>query len=115
MATEKNKPQGFEKSLERLEAVVAEMEGGDLSLEDMIKRFEEGQKLIAPIREFGNPYGEHVGTQPFTDWQQAFDPLLTPGARNYWKSHNFTELDDDLLSAAQKPLSSASGVDWRKS
>ena len=46
MATEKNKPQGFEKSLERLEAVVAEMEGGDLSLEDMIKRFEEGQKLI---------------------------------------------------------------------
>lgn len=24
---------------------------------------EEGQKLIAPIREFGNPYGEHVGTQ----------------------------------------------------
>ena len=46
MATEKNKPQGFEKSLERLEAVVAEMEGGDLTLENMIKRFEEGQKLI---------------------------------------------------------------------
>ena len=46
MATAKDKPQGFEKSLERLEAVVAEMEGGDLSLEDMIKRFEEGQKLI---------------------------------------------------------------------
>jgi len=45
MAAEK-KPQGFEKSLERLETVVAEMEGGDLSLEDMIKRFEEGQKLI---------------------------------------------------------------------
>jgi len=58
---------------------------------------EEGQKLIAPIREFGNPYGEHVGTQPFTDWQQAFDPLLTPGARNYWKSHNFTDLNDDLF------------------
>ncbi len=47
MATEKaKKPQGFEKSLERLESVVEEMEGGDLSLEDMIKRFEEGQKLI---------------------------------------------------------------------
>ena len=45
MAAEK-KPQGFEKSLERLETVVEEMEGGDLSLEDMIKRFEEGQKLI---------------------------------------------------------------------
>jgi len=47
VAAEKTKQtQGFEKSMERLEAVVSEMEGGDLSLEDMIKRFEEGQKLI---------------------------------------------------------------------
>ena len=46
MATDKEKPQGFEKSLERLEAVVSEMEGGDLGLGEMIKRFEEGQKLI---------------------------------------------------------------------
>ncbi len=30
-------------------------------------------------------------------WQQAFDPLLTTGARNYWKSHNFTALADPLL------------------
>jgi FAD/FMN-containing dehydrogenase len=38
-----------------------------------------------------------VGVQPFTAWQQAFDPLLTAGARNYWKSHNFTTLEDGLL------------------
>jgi hypothetical protein len=41
--------------------------------------------------------GEHVGAQPYAQWQQAFDPLLTPGARNYWKSHNFTELSDGAL------------------
>ncbi len=58
---------------------------------------EEGLRLIAPIREFGTPYGEHVGAQPYTAWQQAFDPLLTPGARNYWKSHNFTDLSDDAF------------------
>ena len=23
--------------------------------------------------------------------------MLTPGARNYWKSHNFTELSDELI------------------
>jgi FAD/FMN-containing dehydrogenase len=34
---------------------------------------------------------------PYVQWQQAFDPLLTPGARNYWKSHNFTELRDEAL------------------
>ncbi len=52
----------------------------------------EGEKLIAPLRGFGMAHGEHIGVQSYTDWQQAFDPLLTPGARNYWKSHNFTEL-----------------------
>ena len=41
--------------------------------------------------------GEHVGAQPYSAWQQAFDPLLTPGARNYWKSHNFSVLDDGLF------------------
>jgi len=35
--------------------------------------------------------------QPFAAWQQAFDPLLTPGVRNYWKSNNFLELKDGLL------------------
>ena len=50
----------------------------------------EGEKLIEPLRRFGTPLGEHVGVQPYTAWQQAFDPLLTPGARNYWKSHNFS-------------------------
>ena len=36
----------FEKSLERLETIVEEMESGDLSLEQMIKYFEEGSKLV---------------------------------------------------------------------
>jgi FAD/FMN-containing dehydrogenase len=63
---------------------------------------------LEALRRFGKPHGEHVGTQPYTAWQQAFDPLLTPGARNYWKSHNFTELSDDALdclirSASQLP------------
>lgn len=42
----KSKPPEFEKALERLEEVVGEMEGGELGLDDMITRFEEGQKLI---------------------------------------------------------------------
>ncbi|MBM7455659.1 FAD/FMN-containing dehydrogenase [Oceanisphaera litoralis] len=57
----------------------------------------DAERLIAPLRDFGTPYGEHIGVQPYVEWQQAFDPLLTPGARNYWKSHNFTVLKDDAL------------------
>ncbi|MGD8749560.1 MAG: FAD-binding oxidoreductase [Balneolaceae bacterium] len=62
--------------------------------------FSIGEKLISMIRTFGDLHGEHVGTQPYTAWQQAFDPLLTPGARNYWKSHNLTELKDDFIDTA---------------
>jgi FAD/FMN-containing dehydrogenase len=58
---------------------------------------EEGQRAIAPLRSFGQPCGEHVGVQPYTAWQKTFDPLLAPGARNYWKSHNFAALSDDAL------------------
>ncbi|MEP7206618.1 MAG: FAD-binding oxidoreductase [Casimicrobiaceae bacterium] len=57
----------------------------------------EGEKLIEPLRKFGKVLGEHVGVQPFVAWQQVFDPLLTPGARNYWKSHNFTKLGDGVI------------------
>ena len=37
---------GFDKALQRLEAIVSEMESGKLGIETMIDRFEEGQKLI---------------------------------------------------------------------
>jgi FAD/FMN-containing dehydrogenase len=59
----------------------------------------QGRKLIEPLRGFGSPHGEHVGVQPYAQWQKAFDPLLTPGARNYWKSHNFTELSEGALDS----------------
>ncbi|WP_207308900.1 FAD-binding oxidoreductase [Marinobacter salicampi] len=43
---------------------------------------EIGEELIAPLRSFGKAHGEHIGVQPYVNWQQAFDPLLTNGARN---------------------------------
>ncbi len=60
---------------------------------------EQGQKLIKPLRRFAKAHGEHTGAMPYEAWQQGFDPLLTPGARNYWKSHNFSELNDGALDA----------------
>ena len=49
------------------------------------------------LRALGKPIADVVGPQPFAGWQQAFDPLLTPGARNYWKSHDFVELPDAAI------------------
>ncbi len=56
-----------------------------------------GRKLVEPVLHFGTPHGSHLGPVPFTAWQKAFDPLLTPGSRNYWKSHNFSALSDATL------------------
>jgi FAD/FMN-containing dehydrogenase len=63
----------------------------------VIADLDKNEKLIDSLRKFGQPIGEYIGRQPYVNWQQAFDPLLTPGVRNYWKSHNFTELKDDVL------------------
>jgi FAD/FMN-containing dehydrogenase len=58
-----------------------------------------GEKAAAPFRAIGKPIADVVGPHPFVGWQTAFDPLLTPGRRNYWKSHDFVELQDGLLDA----------------
>jgi FAD/FMN-containing dehydrogenase len=59
----------------------------------------EGERIISPLRDFGTVLGEHVGQMPYTAWQQAFDPLLAPGARNYWKSHNFSRISDGVIDS----------------
>ena len=41
-----NKEPNFEESLARLEGLVHEMESGDLPLEDILKKYEEGNRLI---------------------------------------------------------------------
>ncbi len=59
----------------------------------------EGEKATKPIRSLGHPIADVVGPHRFVDWQAAFDPLLTNGARNYWKSHDFETLQDGALEA----------------
>ncbi|THK38247.1 FAD-binding oxidoreductase [Ensifer sp. MPMI2T] len=56
-----------------------------------------GGQATAALRAIGTPIADVVGPSPFVGWQQAFDPLLTPGARNYWKSHDFLELSDTTI------------------
>jgi FAD/FMN-containing dehydrogenase len=68
--------------------VLAAMYAGDMA---------DGEAALAPFRAIGNPIADVISPHPFTGWQAAFDPLLTPGVRNYWKSHNFEAMTDDIL------------------
>jgi hypothetical protein len=58
---------------------------------------EEGERIAKPLRSFGKPIADVIAPHPFTAWQAILDPLLTPGARNYWKSHDFREVSDGLI------------------
>jgi exodeoxyribonuclease VII small subunit len=41
----------FEAALEKLEGLVARMEAGDIPLAELVKRYEEGSKLLAVCAE----------------------------------------------------------------
>lgn len=58
---------------------------------------EEGERVAAPLRNFHKPLADLVAPHPFTVWQAVLDPLLTPGMRNYWKSHDLREVSDGLI------------------
>jgi FAD/FMN-containing dehydrogenase len=62
----------------------------------------EGEKVTAPLRKFGQPVADVIAPHPFTAWQTILDPLLTPGMRNYWKSHYFKEVSDGLIDVLVK-------------
>ncbi|MBI3744343.1 MAG: FAD-binding oxidoreductase [Chloroflexi bacterium] len=62
----------------------------------------KGKQLTDPVRHWGKPVGEHLGPMPYTAWQQVIDPLLTPGFRNYWKSHNLAMISEGFIDTVVK-------------
>jgi FAD/FMN-containing dehydrogenase len=65
------------------------------------------ERDVAPLLRFGDVVGSAVGPTPYAGFQSAFDPLLTAGARNYWKSNNFAALSDAALDVV---IGAASGL-----
>ncbi len=58
---------------------------------------EEGERIIAPLTEFGEPALKLVQTMPYTDWQAFFDASYPHGRRYYWKGNLHRELTDEVL------------------
>ena len=54
------KTQSFEESLGKLEALVGQMESGNMGLEEMVKAFEEGQKLVKSCTDRLNEVEERI-------------------------------------------------------
>ena len=73
---ERQEQPGFEAALNRLEALVAEMEAGQLSLEELIGRFEEGQKLLRLCHTTLNEVERKVELLVNRDGKVAAEPFV---------------------------------------
>ncbi len=59
---------------------------------------QEGQRLVQPVRELGQPLLDLSGATPYGDVQQGFDPFFGKGERfNYWKSLYLEDLVDEAI------------------
>ena len=70
----------FGDSLKKLETIVAQLEEGDLALDDSIKLFEEGVSLSAACKqELEAAEGKVQMLVKQRDGSQKLDPFLTEG------------------------------------
>jgi exodeoxyribonuclease VII small subunit len=93
---------GFEKAMARLDKIVGEMEGGSLTLEEMISRFEEGQSLVKLCGEKLNEVekkvemlvkkGDEISTETFEE--EAEEEALSPGGAGGGKRREESEEKD---------------------
>ena len=60
MSEKQSQPQDFEKTIEELESIVKEMEGGDLSLQVALEKFERGVTLAKHGQETLNAAEQKV-------------------------------------------------------
>ena len=59
---------------------------------------EEGERVIAPLRSFGEPLVDFSGRMPYRTIQSLYDGLFPKGRdRCYWKSTYLSGLDDDVI------------------
>ncbi len=57
----------------------------------------EAEKAVKPMRQFGKPVFDHVGTMPHPVLQTIFDPLYPPGLQWYWRADFVKELSDKAI------------------
>ena len=63
---------------------------------------DEAEALVKPLREFGPPVLDFLGTMPFPALQSMFDGLVPKGLHHYWKADFVDELTDEVIAAHVK-------------
>jgi FAD/FMN-containing dehydrogenase len=59
--------------------------------------FDEGEKFIKPMREFGNKVADACVQKPYLAHQAMLDPGFVPGRWYYFRSFDVPELNDEMI------------------
>ena len=57
-----------------------------------------GERVLAPLRELGEPIADFSGQMPYAEAQTVLDAEYPDGWFYYWKSANFERLDDEVIA-----------------
>ena len=60
----------------------------------------DGERLVAPIKEFGSPVGDVVQRRPYVSQQSLLDATQPKGRRYYWKSEYLPNLEPQMIETA---------------
>ncbi|MBA2450319.1 MAG: FAD-binding oxidoreductase [Chloroflexi bacterium] len=58
---------------------------------------EAGQRVVRPLREFGDPLEDGIQPMPYCTLQSAADTGFPSGRQHYWKSSWLKDLNDDAI------------------
>jgi hypothetical protein len=59
----------------------------------------EGERIVAPLKNFGPPVLDFIGPTSYSAIQTMFDAGMAITTRNYWRSSFVRELGDDVLDS----------------
>ncbi len=63
-------------------------------------RIEDGEALLAPLRQLGRPVADIVTRRPYAQMQSLLDATQPKGRRYYWKSHYLADIDARMIDLA---------------
>jgi len=61
---------------------------------------DEGERVLAPLRELGKPVADIITRRPYTQMQSLLDATQPKGRRYYWKSNYLGEVTPQAIAVA---------------
>jgi FAD/FMN-containing dehydrogenase len=65
----------------------------------------EGERLMAPLKQFGPPVVDALGRLPYRAHQSLIDAAMPPNVFNYWKAEFLRDMSDAVIEVSTEAFS----------